>query len=178
MKFVSYQQPINLAYLAAAAIGAGFNAEIWDYGIGKFIEKDFVDRVSEYNPSIIGIHCKTFNIMQGHRLAGVVKRYFSGIKIVIGGPHSSALPLETLDEFPNFDIVVVGEGEVTIAELCREISSENNLRNIKGLAFRENETAIFNGTRELIQNLDAVEYPARHLLQKNLYNRRHPTRGI
>ncbi len=178
LKFVSYQQPINLAYLAAAVIKAGFAAEIWDYGIDEFIENDFINRIAECDPSVIGIHCKTFNIIQGHHVAGIVKKYFPGIKVVVGGPHSSALPVETLKEFPNFDMIAIGEGEATIAALCREISGENNLKNVKGLAFREDGAVVFSEKRELIQNLDDIEYPARHLLSKSSYNKYHPTRGI
>lgn len=178
LKFVSYQQPINLAYLAAAVIRAGFIAEIWDYGIEEFVESDFINRIRECNPFAIGIHCKTFNIIQGHYLAGIVKKHLPRIKTIVGGPHSSALPAETLKEFPYFDIAVVGEGEATIVDLCREISDGNSLKNVKGITFREGGAITFTGKRELIKNLDEIEYPARYLLSKNLYNKYHSTRGI
>jgi len=178
VKFVSYQQPINLAYLAAAVIGAGISAEIWDYGIGGFVENDFLNRIRESNPSAIGIHCKTFNIIQGHHLAGIIKKYFPGIMTLVGGPHSSALPIDTLKEFPYFDLVVIGEGEATIAELCREISSGNDLKNVNGLALREGGTTICTKKRELIKNLDEINYPARHLLQNIRHHNRHSTRGL
>lgn len=178
LKFVSYQQPINLAYLAAAVIKAGFSAEIWDYGIEEFIENDFINRIKECNPYAIGVHCKTFNIIQGNYLAGIVKEHFPEIKTIMGGPHSSALPIETLKEFPYFDIAVVGEGEATIVDLCREITNGNNLKNVKGIAFREGNNVVSTEKRELIRNLDEIEYPARYLLSKNLYNKHHSTRGI
>ncbi|MFA4903589.1 MAG: radical SAM protein [Desulfobaccales bacterium] len=178
LKFVSYQQPINLAYLAAAVIKAGFSAEIWDYSIGEFVENDFLNRIRESNPFAIGVHCKTFSIIQGHYLAEIIKKHFSGIMTIVGGPHSSALPIDTLTEFPHFDIVVIGEGEATIAELCRAISSGNDLKNVNGLAFREGGTAVCTEKRELIKNLDELDYPARHLLARSTPGNRHPTRGI
>jgi anaerobic magnesium-protoporphyrin IX monomethyl ester cyclase len=178
LKFVSYQQPINLAYLAAAVIKAGFSAEIWDYSIEGFVENDFLNKINESNLLAIGIHCKTFNITQGNHLAGIIKKHFPGIVTIVGGPHSSALPIDTLKEFPHFDIVVIGEGEVTIVELCRAISSGNDLNKVDGLAFREDGTDICTRKRQLIKNLDEIEYPARHLLPKFPHNMRHSTRGI
>jgi radical SAM superfamily enzyme YgiQ (UPF0313 family) len=178
LKFVSYQQPINLAYLAASVIRAGFSAEIWDYGIEKYIENDFINRIREYGPFAIGIHCKTFNIIDGHRLAEVVKKYFPLVTTLVGGPHSSALPVETLEEFMFFDAVVVGEGEAVIEELCREIVDGHSMKNVKGLVFREEGTIIFTGKRELIKDLDSIAYPARHLFSKGLHSKRHSTRGI
>ena len=178
LKFVTYQQPINLAYLAAAVIRAGFSAEIQDYGIGKFSERDFIEHIRKTNPLAVGIHCKTFNITSGNDLAGVVKKHFPGLLIIVGGPHSSALPAETLDEFPNFDAVVIGEGELTIAALCRQISAGEDLKEVRGLALREGNQVMLTGQRELISNLDDIDYPARHLLMPKVYDRYHSTRGI
>ena len=174
----SYQQPINLAYLAAAVIKAGFTAEIWDYSIEGFIETGFVNRIRECEPFAVGFHCKTFNINQGHYLAGIVKKSFPEIHTIVGGHHSSALPIETLDEFPYFDIAVVGEGEVTIVDLCNKILNENSLGNVSGIAFRQGDVAILTKKRELIGNLDEIDYPARNLFPKICTVKQHSTRGI
>jgi len=178
LKFVSYQQPINLAYLAAAVVKVGFTAEIWDYSIEQFAENSFVSRIKWSEPFAIGIHCKTFNISQGNYLAGIVKKHFQEITTMVGGPHSSALPVETLKEFMSFDIVVVGEGESTIADLCDSISTGGGLENVKGIAFLCGKESVLTEKRELVKDLDEIDYPARYLLKKNLCSRQHPTRGI
>lgn len=178
LNFVTYQQPINLAYLAAAAIKEGFTAEIWDYSINEFSENTFIKNIEGSNPAAIGIHCKTFNISAGNYLSGIVKKHFPHILTIVGGPHSTALPVETLEEFPDFDMVVVGEGESTIAQLCREILSSKDWRNVNGLAFRQDGRIICTPGRELVKNPDDIDYPARHLLLKDSYDNRHATRGI
>ncbi|MFQ6062888.1 MAG: hypothetical protein ACE5J9_06905 [Methanosarcinales archaeon] len=38
-----------------------------------------------------------------------IPAYTAKIATVIGGPHASAIPVETLQEFSDFDIAVVGE---------------------------------------------------------------------
>jgi len=176
--FLSYQQPINLAYLAAAVAKAGFEAQIWDYGIDEFTENEFVNRIKVFGPKVIGFHCKTFNIMQGHYLAGIVKKYFPEIMTVVGGPHSSALPEKTLNEFPDFDALVIGEGEATIVNLCENVSKRSSLDDVKGLIFRKGGNLVRTPPRELIEDLDTLQYPARDLLSVNVRNRYHTTKGI
>jgi len=58
LNFVTYQQPINLAYLAAAAIKEGFTAEIWDYSINEFSENTFIKNIEGSNPAAIAYIAK------------------------------------------------------------------------------------------------------------------------
>lgn len=177
-KFVSYQQPINLAYLASSARSAGAEPAIWDYGIGPFEEEAFLHKVKEFNPRIIGIHCKTFNIAQGDYIAGIVKKHLPDIMTIVGGPHSSALPKETLDEFKNFDLVVIGEGDITISEICKNAAANRPVDEIPGLAMRKNSVSAVNAPRGLVKEIDALAYPARDLFSRQLYGRSHCTRGL
>ena len=177
-KFVSYQQPINLAYLAASVRRSGNEPVIWDYGAGGFAESYFLRKVADFKPHAIGIHCKTFNIIQGNQLAGIIKKHFPGIFIIVGGPHSSAMPEDTLKEFANFDMVVVGEGDITITEICEKLKSSNFPDGIKGTVSRENSKISANPPRELVSDLDSLEYPARDLFDKELYKKFHCTRGL
>ena len=178
LRFVSYQQPINLGYLAAAVIGAGFEAEIWDYGMEEFGERRFVERIRSADPQVVGFHCKTFNIIQGHSLALALKKSFPEVITVVGGPHSSAIPIETLNEFRHFDAVAVGEGEETVIEICRKIALGHSIENVKGLAVRKGDAAVLNPGRELIKDLNTLKYPARRLFSKLPYSRYQATRGL
>lgn len=176
--FVSYQQPINLGYLAASAIRGGHDAQIWDYGMDDFDENDFISRLKSFSPKIVGFHCKTFNIIQGSMLAGIVKKHAHDAVTVVGGHHSTALPMETLAEFPDFDAVAVGEGDATVLDMCDNVADKGSLADVKGLALRVSGTALMTPSRELIEDLDTLPYPARHLFAKDLYNKYHATRGI
>jgi len=178
LKFVSYQQPINLAYLAASARSAGAVPAIWDYGMEGFTEQDFLRKIKEFDPAIIGIHCKTFNILQGNYLAGIVKKNFPGIVTIVGGPHSSAMPSQTLDEFNNFDIVAAGEADETIRELCGSLASGTSIDDVKGLYIRKGSGIKITLARPLIRDLDSLEYPARDLFNKEMYGKFQCTRGL
>ncbi len=56
---------------------------------------------------------------------------------VLGGPHVTALQKEILEVQPEIDYVVVGEGELTITELCRMLEhSDREASQIQGLVYR------------------------------------------
>ncbi|MCL5022167.1 MAG: B12-binding domain-containing radical SAM protein [Nitrospirae bacterium] len=79
-----------------------------------------------------------------------------GIPIVMGGPHSTFLPEESLRYA---DYVVRGEGEDTILELLEHLESGTPLDAIKGLSYRKGESFAHNPDRPLVQDLDASPIP-------------------
>lgn len=174
-RFLTYQAPINLAALAAYIMKEGHRVEIWDFGIGPLSDEDLIGRLKAFHPEIAGFHCKTFNISWGARCATIVKRINSRILTLVGGPHSSALPRMTLREFPSFDATVVGEGEETLLDLCRNLDRGSPIEGIPGVVSLRGEP----GTRRsLIPDLDRLPHPARELLDRDLYRKFHATRGI
>ncbi|MEW6213585.1 MAG: radical SAM protein [Nitrospirota bacterium] len=103
---------------------------------------------------IIGISSITSTAPRAFQLA---KRFRSiGIPIIIGGPHSTFLPEESLKYA---DYVVRGEGEETIVELIEHLESGIPLNGIKGLSYREGDTFVHNPARPLIQDLDSAPIP-------------------
>jgi radical SAM superfamily enzyme YgiQ (UPF0313 family) len=85
------------------------------------------------------------------------------IPVVMGGPHSTFLPDESLSYV---DYVVRGEGEETIVELIEHLKSGLPLNTIKGLSFKTKDGIIHNPGRELISDLDAAPIPDFKLVYK------------
>jgi len=103
---------------------------------------------------IIGISSITSTAPRAFQLA---KRFHSmGIPIILGGPHSTFLPEESLKYA---DFVVRGEGEETIVELIEHIEHRRSLDDIKGLSYRKGDNFIHNPARPLIQDLDSAPIP-------------------
>ena len=71
----------------------------------------------------------------------------------------------------NFDFAVISEGELTIIELTDKLEGKNNLDldQIQGLAFKKDSEIIITPPRPLIENLDSLPFPARHLLPMEKY---------
>lgn len=174
----STQHPVNLATLAAVAVRAGYDTQIWDYEIELFEEGAFIARLRDYAPDVIGISCMTGTIHTGHDVAAVVKKASPTTVTVVGGCHISALPEQTLREFPSFDMGVYGEGEETMVELLDRLSRGASVAGIRGIVRREGDEVIVEPPRPLMAELDSLPIPARHLLPLGRYPQSSSTPGI
>ncbi len=122
--------------------------------------KAFIEDVSEPDwkklreADIIGISSITSTAPRAFQIA---KEFRSmGIPIIMGGPHSTFLPEESLKYA---DYVVRGEGEETIVELIEHLESGRPLNDIKGLSYKEGDIFIHNPDRPFIQDLDSAPIP-------------------
>ncbi len=107
-------------------------------------------------PDLVGITATTTLVKEAWRLSKIFRK--EGIPVVLGGPHPSALPSESL-EFA--DVVVRGEGEETMRELCENWSKKED---IVGISYKKKDQIIHNPQRPLIKDLDSLPFPAYHLL--------------
>jgi magnesium-protoporphyrin IX monomethyl ester (oxidative) cyclase len=127
--------------------GLGFAADVIPIGLeylAASIEKeaDYVQSATDHN--------------EGLRLAKIAKD--SGITTALGGYHPTAIPDELLSH-PQVDIIVRGEGELTMKELLQKGTPDG----ILGISFKKDGKIIHNPDRPLIENLDSLPFPARHL---------------
>ena len=128
--------------------------------------KRTLERIEEFRPDVVGFTAYTCEIESAARMAKLVRGRLPGVVTVIGGVHVTALPRETLVEFPEFDVAVCGEGEVTFAELCRALDAGTEITGIDGLACRESGRIRLTNPRERILDLDALPLPAWDLLPR------------
>jgi anaerobic magnesium-protoporphyrin IX monomethyl ester cyclase len=149
----SHEPSLGLLYIASYVKASGYNVRIVD---GEILGKtEVLKRILEAKPDIIGISSTTFSFSAASGLAGALRLILPDSLILMGGPHSSALPIETLKKTPSLDGVVVGEGEQTTLEIIRK----KNIEEIKGLIWRKDSDNIFisNDTREVADNLDIYD---------------------
>lgn len=85
--------------------------------------------------------------------------------IIIGGPQATFTDYETLKNFPFVDIIVKGEGELTLLELMNCIKENRGFEGIAGITYRENGKIIQNRPRNLIKDLDSLPFPAYSLIK-------------
>lgn len=125
-----------------------------------YSSKAFIEDIAEPDweelktADIIGISSITSTAPRAFHLA---KRYRSmGIPVVMGGPHPTFLPEESLRYA---DYVVRGEGEETLVELLEHLESGIPLDDIKGLSFRKGDAFVHNPDRPLVRDLDSAPIP-------------------
>lgn len=166
--------PLGICYIAAVLEKNGHNVRIIDSVAEKIEKEEIIKRIEKYQPDIVGITSTAVSFSRAVKLAGIIKSIHKNILIVIGGPHVSSLPRESLLNCDFFDIGVFGEGEYTFLEIVENYKNgglNNNLEKIKGISYRKNGRVLVNKPRPLIENLDELPYPSRHLLADiYLYN--------
>jgi len=101
-----------------------------------------------------GISAFTPQIKVAKQVIDFLKERSKG-KIIIGGHHVTALPVETMENLDP-DIVIIGEGE----EIIKEIISGKDLSEIMGIAYRDNKNQIIvNDRMPFIKDIDNIPFP-------------------
>lgn len=147
--------PLRLEYIAASIRKHVEFVEVLDLARDKRPLRHFLPKA---RPDLVGF---TINYMSAHvnalKLARVVRQF--GADIVVGGYQATALA----DEFaacPDVDYVVRGEGEQTALELVQGVVP---VEEILGLSYSRDGQVIHNADRPLIEDLDSLPFPERHL---------------
>lgn len=163
--------PLNLMYLAAALEKESISVKIIDDDLYHLGHEKIANLASKIDPLIVGITATTATIKNALKYIKAVKLLLPNTLTVIGGPHPSFMPEETLKSEDSLDIVVIGEGEQTIVDLTAayEKYGMDGLLEIKGIAYRNNDKIRQNPQRPLIDDLDEIPFPARHLVPFNDY---------
>lgn len=146
--------PMGIAYLSAVALEEGWQTKaIVNTFNHYYTNKEIVDEVKKFNPSIVGINLGTLELLSAYALIQELRtlNYF----IIAGGPHATSCPDEVLSYGVN--IVIRNEGEETLRELLKtfEIQSSwafKNYNSIKGISYRYGGEIYHNENRDYIKN--------------------------
>ncbi|MEN6328949.1 MAG: radical SAM protein [Methanobacteriaceae archaeon] len=106
--------------------------------------------------------CNTYTIL---RTVSLVKKIDPHIKTVVGGQHFTALAQESLEQYPEIDFIVRGEGELTLLELVKSLEKNKAPHRIRGLSYRQGDRIVHNPPRPLIKNLDDLPFPGYHFIE-------------
>lgn len=125
-------------------------------------------RIQSYHPNIVASSalatCNTYVVARTLELA---KKINPNVLTVAGGQHFTATPQESLETYPEIDVIVRGEGEKTLAELVRA-PSKSTLSNLKGASYRADGQIFHNPERPFIKDLEQLPLPGYHLVKDNL----------
>ena len=166
-KMPQYHPPMGLAYIAAYLERHGVEVRILDADpLG--LDPEAIIKKASSGYDIVGISALTVTINNAWRMANRLKEFCSETTVVLGGIHPTTLPEESSQQ-PGVDIVVRGEGEITMLKLVRCLEAGDELSLIKGISFKRDGKVIHNPPRPPLRNLDQLPFPARHLLPNEKY---------
>jgi len=169
--------PLGLAYIAAVLEKDNFSVDILDIPVLKIKMESLPAYFRDNKYSVYGLSCNLFNLRNGIEIAKQIKEINPKAKIIIGGRCNSFSPETIFKHGPDFDIIVKGEGEEVMLNICSMLRDGNeNFYTVPGVSFKDNGKIIINPQPPYV-NLDKLPLPARHLLP-NKYYKIHPPFGI
>ena len=120
---------------------------------------EVVKTIREFSPNIVGLQILTPNRVSSFLLIEYIHEKYPDIRLVIGGIHASIMYRQLLEKHP-FLLAVIGEGELTFAELVDNLTQgKGELIGIDGIAYNNGWKIVKTKTRELIGDLDILPYP-------------------
>lgn len=155
--------PTDLMYLAAVAEKAGLEAKIADYSQGGDFEKD----LKEFCPDYLLINVATPTFKSDLGVLTVAKEICPDVVTIAKGAAFLTVAFEVMYFQKDLDLILFGEPEETL----REVLEGKDYSKILGLYYRDDLRAKFTGSRPFIEDLDKLPFPARHLVDNNIYRR-------
>lgn len=160
--------PSDLMYLASIARVCGYEPKIKDYSLNNETVDNLIADIKEFQPKYLVLNAATPTLNNDLAPLKTIKENFPDIITIAKGAHFNILAKETLEKYPALDIAIRGEAELTL----KDILSGINLAEILGITYRTPDGAILsNETRPFNDELDKLPYPARDLIDNNIYKR-------
>ncbi|MFB3889722.1 MAG: radical SAM protein [Candidatus Bathyarchaeia archaeon] len=161
--------PIGLSYLAAVLDKEGYEVKVIDCPACGFTHQNLKAELESFAPDIVGVASMTATVPSALQSARTAKEACPESTVIMGGPHATFADEQVLTEEKAVDIVVRGEGELTLLELAQNNAEPESLPKTQGITFRKDGQIIRTANRPFIEDLDALPRPAYKFLQMNKY---------
>ncbi|HLC22732.1 MAG TPA: radical SAM protein [Candidatus Nanoarchaeia archaeon] len=146
--------PLGLCYIAAYLEKHGHEVEIMDCPAHHYTIEDVLKRIRKFQPDIVGLAAVTILVDRAVEITKAIKNQFSEVTVIIGGPHPTEMPEETLS-VTGCDIVIKGEAEYAFLDIVNETEKNKQQKIVQG---------------RMVENLDDIPMPARHLVDMSKYS--------
>jgi len=137
------QAPLGILYVAASLEKEGISVVVKNYASNT--DEEAISDLPE--ACLYGITVTSLELLQANRFAELIKKHRPKAMICLGGPGTYS------DEFVNWNVIdsiCKGEGEYTILEMLKDAKAGKLKKIYMG---------------KIVDNLDALPFPARHLLE-------------
>jgi anaerobic magnesium-protoporphyrin IX monomethyl ester cyclase len=148
--------PLGLLAIGSVLKRAGHQVKILDLRISNSPDEELGSAMKLFKPQVVGIGVMTIECKYGFIDAAKVKEIDPEVTIIFGGPHCSHEPQFILND-PNVDLMVSGEGDLTIVELVDALEQDRDIKNVPGIAYKNNGSYVRTADRPVIRDLDKLD---------------------
>lgn len=149
--------PFWLAYATGVLMQTKHKAILIDAIAREWNFFETIEEIVKLKPDLLVIETCTPTIKSDIAFVEQLKKVFD-TKVVLTGPHVSALPEETLRMSESIDFIARKEYDYTIPDLANALERKKHLKKVLGISYRKGKKIIHNPDRPLIKNLDALPF--------------------
>ena len=166
--------PLGTIYAAGFLRNNGFEVDLFDVGL-KERPNEITEIIEEKKPRYLVLYDDGFNYLTKMCLTKMREAAFEmisigkskGCTVVVSSSDSTDHYSQYLDR--GADIVLLGEGEISLLETLKELDQQRSLESVKGIVYQSDSGTVNNGRREVIRDLEILPQPAWDLIGINDY---------
>jgi anaerobic magnesium-protoporphyrin IX monomethyl ester cyclase len=166
-KFYGYSPPLGLLYIAKILEDLGDSVRVLDFSAEPFDEHVLANALHDVDA--VGMSVLTPSLNQAKSLITRIKEHDADLPVIIGGPHCTLLPEQSLRE-TIADICVQGDGEEVIVHLRSALQGRKDMLDSPGVFHRSSDGITHGPSAVPIRDINTLPLPARHLVKKYVYH--------
>ena len=162
--------PQGLAYIAAILLKEGYKVEIYSQDFQHYPDEHLTQYLDNNRFDVVGV-----SVIGGYyqyrkllKISEAINKSKNRPFYIIGGHGPSPEP-EYFLEKTKADVVVIGEGEVTIVKLLEAWGARRPLSSVKGIAYQNGSGVVINERQPLVEDIDSIPFPAFELFPIEYY---------
>lgn len=155
-----YPEPhMGIGYLMGIAKDKGFEYDYYDHDHHRdqFSVDDVIEKLK---PEVYAVSFMTPQYGAAVRAIKKFKKANPKAIVIVGGPHPSAVPEDTIREVPEIDYLCKGEGEHTFEDFLDYLEGNKSVDDVQGLYFFRDGEVVANDRRSLMPRKELDEYEA------------------
>lgn len=157
-----------MLYIAKTLEENGDTVQVVDFSAEPFSYEKLINFIK--TADVIGMTILSFSLNNSIEIIKQIKKIRPQIKIIIGGPHCTLFPKESLVE-TQADISVQGDGERVITSIKKALEGKISLSKIPGIYYKDNKKIRKGASIQIIKDLDTIPFPSRNPVNKYNYGK-------
>ena len=145
--------PLGILYLLS---NSDYKIDFIDNRLYQFSDEELYDKLKKYD--VVGFGGTCMEAPQAKNVSRLLRK--EGVTTIYGGPNATLIWKEYINDY---DIVLKGEGEITLNEVLHSLEENKQLDNIQGIVLNKNGKVTETPDRQFIQDLDKLKYPLREI---------------
>ena len=120
---------------------------------------DILRHISKFQAQAIGFSCYIWNIEMTCHIITLIKKVYPQVIVFVGGPEVSYTARQVLQDHPDIDYVLQGEGEEMVPAFLQALANGKSGIGIPGVMGRRGDTIDGDETFQEVSNLDTLPFP-------------------